>query len=156
MPDDSMGSRREIAYGEARAVIEAQNETVTEIDNKALRTVRLNAVLLGLLVSGLQFAPGQFHSPLLELAFGFLIVPTLCGIIAYNESNLYVGPRGEFIERLSGDDFPDLPWEEDLLRTMAGMIAENYDEIRRTAWWLTTTQLALFSSIATAVSAVAI
>ena len=52
MIDDWPDERREIAYIEARAVIDAQNTTMTDIDDKAMRTVRLNTVLLGLLVTG--------------------------------------------------------------------------------------------------------
>lgn len=107
---DWPGKRQEIAYTEARAVIEAQNATMTDIDDKAMRTVRLNAVLLGLLVTGLQFAPGLFARTALEVTFAFLIGSTICGVITYNESNLYVGPRGDYVEALAKDEFPDPPW----------------------------------------------
>lgn len=156
MADDWPDNRREITYIEARAVIDAQNTTMTDIDDKAMRTVRLNAVLLGLLVTGLQLVPDMFHSTTLQASFGLLIISTVCGVITYNESNLYVGPQGEYIEDLAGDDFSDPPWEEDLLVTMAGMIAENYDDIRRNSDWLTATQTALVLGIATAVAAVVI
>lgn len=98
----------------------------------------------------------MFHSRFLQSAFLFLIVSTSCGVITYNESNLYVGPRGEYIEDLVGDNFSDPSWEEDLLETMAGMVAENYDDIRRNSSWLTATQTLLVLGIGTAVVAVAI
>lgn len=125
--------RREIAYIEARAVIEAQNATMTDIDEKAIRTVRLNAVLIGLLLTGLQFAPERFNTVAIQVTIGFFIFSTLCGIIAYNESNLSVGPQAEYIETLSLDRFTTPPWEQNLLNTMAGMIAENYDAITQNA-----------------------
>lgn len=156
MADDWPDERREIAYSEARAVIEAQNTTMTDIDDKAMRTVRLNAILLGLLVTGLQFAPNSFHATVLQAAFALLILSTFCGIITYNESNLFVGPQGEYIEDLAADTFPDPPWEEDLLETMAGMIAQNFDDIRRNSYWLTATQMTLVLGIIAAVTAVAI
>ncbi len=80
----------------------------------------------------------------------------MCGIITYNESNLYVGPHGEYVEDLAKDDFPNSPWEKDLLETMAGMIAENYDDIQRNSTWLTRTQIALVLGIISSVAAVAI
>jgi hypothetical protein len=156
MGGDWTDKRREIAYTEARSVIDAQNATMTDIDDKAMRTVRLNAVLLGLLVTGVQFAPDLFRDPLLQAAFALLIFSTVFGVITYNESNLYVGPRGEYIEALADEEFSDPPWEDDLLETMAGMIAENYDDIRRNAHWLTATQVALVLGIIAAVTAVAI
>jgi len=156
MADDWTDKRREIAYTEARAVIDAQNATMTDIDDKAMRTVRLNAVLIGLLVTGLQFAPEMFHETILQAAFGFLIGSTLFDVVTYNESNLYVGPQGGYIEKLAADDFLEPPWEEDVLETMAGMIAENYDDIRRNSRWLTATQVALVLGVGTAVVAVII
>ncbi|SEH41776.1 hypothetical protein SAMN05192561_101826 [Halopenitus malekzadehii] len=156
MDGDWTDKRREIAYTEARAVMDAQNATMTDIDDKAMRTVRLNAVLLGLLITGLQFAPDLFNTATLQVAFLFLLVSTICGIITYNESNLYVGPGGEYIEELARDDFSDPPWEVDLLKTMAGMIAENYDDVRRNSKWLTATQVSLVLGIIAAVCAAAI
>lgn len=156
MTGDWPDKRREIAYTEARAVIDAQNATMADIDDKAMRTVRLNAVILGLLVTAFEFAADMFNTVALSMAFVLLIISTVCGVITYNESNLYVGPRGEYIEDLARDDFSNPPWEEDLLVTMAGMIAENYDDIRRNSNWLTATQVALVLGIGTAIVAVAI
>lgn len=156
MTGDWPDKRREIAYTEARAVIDAQNATMADIDDKAMRTVHLNAVILGLLVTAFEFAADMFNTVALSVAFVLLIISTVCGVITYNESNLYVGPRGEYIEDLASDDFSNPPWEEDLLVTMAGMIAENYDDIRRNSNWLTATQVALVLGIGTAIVAVAI
>lgn len=44
----------------------------------------------------------------------------------------------------------------DLLEAMAGMISENYHDIRRNATWLTITQVMLVLGIVTGVAAVAI
>lgn len=119
MTDDWPDERREVAYTEARAVMDAQNATMTDIDDKAMRTVRLNAVLLGLLVTGIQFAPGTFHAGFLEMGFALLILSTVCGIVTYNESNLFVGLQGAYVEDLAVAPFPSPPWEQDLLETMA-------------------------------------
>ena len=156
MAGDWADDRQQVAYTEARAVIEAQNTTMTDIDDKAVRTVRLNAILLGLLVTGLQFAPETFDGTMLGAGFASLILSTVCGVITYNESNLYVGPRGEYIEALATDTITDPPWQEDILETMAGMIAENYDDVRRNSHWLTATQALLVLGIGLALAAVAI
>jgi hypothetical protein len=156
MADDWPDERREVAFAEARAVIEAQNRTMTDIDNKAMRTVRLNTVLLGLLVTGFQFAPDTFHRTAIEAGFGALVLSTVSGVITYNESNLYVGPKGDYIEDLSTDTYSNPPWEIDVLETMAGMVAENYDDIRRNSGWLTATQALLVTGIVLSVLAAAI
>lgn len=155
MTRDWPDKRHEIAYSEARAVIEAQNRAMTDIDDKAVRTVRLDAILLGLLVTGIQFAPDVIDDTLLGVAFVLLVTSTACGVITYNESSLYVGPRGEYVEALSRVDFQDPPWEQDLLETMAGMMAANYQTVQRNARWLTVTQATLVAGVGTAVAAVA-
>lgn len=156
MGDEWPDKRREIAYTEARAVLEAQNATMTDIDDKAMRTVRLNAVLLGLLVTGLQFAPDAFDPGILGWSLLFLIASTICGIVTYNESNLYVGPQGDYIEDLAMNTFPEPPWEADFLEAMAGMLAENYNDIRRNSRLLTVTQGLLVLGVTAAVVAVGI
>lgn len=156
MTDDWPDKRREIAYTESRAVIEAQNSTMGDIDDKAMRTVRLNAVLLGLLVTGVQFAPELFMTVVLQVAFVFLITSTVFGIITYNESDLYVGPDGEYLESLGAAAIDEQPWHEDLITTLGGMAAENHNEIRRNEKWLTATQVTLVVGIGSAVTAVAI
>ncbi|MEF8776224.1 MAG: hypothetical protein V5A43_06945 [Haloarculaceae archaeon] len=58
MDDEWPDKRREIAYAEARAVIGFQNTTMADIDDKAMRTLRPFALLLGLLVTGFQIGHG--------------------------------------------------------------------------------------------------
>jgi hypothetical protein len=146
--------RHEVADTEARAVIEAQNVAMADIDDKAMRTVRLNAVLLGLLGTGTRFAPSIFEGWLLAAAFLSLVGSTVCGVVTYNESNIYVGPRGEYVETLATEQFQEPPWAVHLLETMAGMMATNVDVLRRNARWLTATQATLVVGVVAAVAAV--
>lgn len=123
MADDDWGNdRRQITYEEARTVINAQNDTMTDIDNKAMRTVRLTIVIIGLLISAVQFAPGTFDERLMGYGVGILATSGIVGIITYNESNLFVGPDGEYVEQLATNDFDDGEWDHDLLIAFAGMI----------------------------------
>lgn len=156
MTDGWSDTRREIAYTEARAVLEAQNATMGDIDDKAMRTVRLNAVLLGLLATGVQFVPELFSTVLLQVAVVCLVGSTVCGIVTYNESDLYVGPRGEYLEALGAATFADEPWDVDLITALSGMVSKNRSEIHRTEKWLTATQATLVGGLAAAVTGVAI
>lgn len=154
MTGDWPEERHGVAYAEARAVIEAQNATMTDIDDKAMRTVRLNAILLGLLVTGLQFSPGMFQETTLTGAFVLLIASTICGVVTYNESDLYVGPGGEYVTSMAvnGDSGPI--WAVDLLRALSAMIKENRRDLQRNAMWLTVTQGVLVLGVVSAVLAV--
>ena len=46
--------RLDIAYQEARAVLEAQQATASDIDQKTMRTVRLIVIIVGLVLSVAQ------------------------------------------------------------------------------------------------------
>lgn len=148
MGEDSWSNeRRETVYEEARAVIDAQNETISDIDNKAMWTVRLTAILIGLLVTGVQFAPDAFQQSWLEVATGSFAISGFLGIVTYNESNLFVGPTGEYVEELAEGTYEKEEWDEDLLITFAGMISENYDAIKWNARLLSATLLFLIIGI---------
>lgn len=156
MADDWTDDRRQTAYHEARAVLEEQNGTMADIDDKAMRTVRITAVIIGLLIGAIQIDFGMFNTILLMASFLLLVVSVLIGIATYDESNLYVGPTGEYIEELAGDATYETSWDRDLLETFAGMIDENHDDIRRNARFLGVTNLSLALGIVAAVLAVVI
>lgn len=157
--DDWSDDRRQTAYEEARAVIEAQNATMTDIDDKAMRAVRLIAVIIGLLVAGLQYdattQPTIFNVDALTVAFAFLVLAFIAGIATYDESNLYVGADGEFIEVLAHHGELDF-WDQELCVTLSGMIAENHDEISRNARFLRAMNALLIAGIIFAVASVVI
>lgn len=48
MCDGWSDTRLEVAHAEARIVIESQREVISDIDDKAIRTVRLNALIVGI------------------------------------------------------------------------------------------------------------
>jgi len=151
-PDD----RFETTYMEARSVIESQNDTMADIDNKAMQTVRLNTVLIGLLLATANAtSPRIFQSYSFGVSIVALTVSVFLGLVTYNESDLFVGPSGEYIEELVAGG-TGRPWHEDLLETFAGMISENGSEIDRSSWLLTATQVLLVLGIVAAIASVVI
>lgn len=148
--------RLETTYREARAVIESQNGTMADIDNKAMQTVRLNTVLIGLLLAAANVAgPTIFEPYSFGLSIFALAGSVFLGLVTYNESDLFVGPRGEFIERLVADEIEG-SWQAGLLVTFAGMISKNSGEIDRSSSLLTGTQGLLMLGIVAAIVSVAI
>lgn len=146
--------RLETTYQEARCVIEAQNATMTDIDNKAMQTVRFNTILIGLLLAAANAASTAiFETVSFGIAIFALTLSVLLGLVTYNESDLFVGPSGEYIEELAGDDTND-PWHEDLLEPFAGMISRNSDDIVWNSWLLTATQACLIIGIIAAIVSV--
>ena len=54
MSDDWTECREGVTYQEARTVIDHQIDTLSDIDDKALRTVRLTIVLVGVLATAIE------------------------------------------------------------------------------------------------------
>lgn len=147
--------RLSTTYSEARAVLEAQNGTMADIDTKAMRTVRFNVLLIGVLLATARFAsPTVFDSRLLHLSVGSLVTSTVLGIVTYNESDLYVGPQGSYVELLAADAAPGDRWDRHLLETFGGMISENTDDIAWNSGLLTATQASIILGIVSGVLAV--
>ncbi|AGN01714.1 hypothetical protein L593_08845 [Salinarchaeum sp. Harcht-Bsk1] len=146
--------RLETVYAETRAVIEAQQATLSDIDAKAMKTVRFNAILIGILLTAFRFAGARvFDATLLHVALGSLLVPTVVGIVTYNESRLYVGGDGEYLEWIGLDRTGGRRWDEDVIVTYTGLISENAETIDWNAWLLTVTQGMLVVGIVAAVLA---
>lgn len=157
MSDGGDWNAERVAYGEVRAVLESQNEAMADIDGKAMRTVRFNVLLIGLLVTAAEFVgAGAFQEPLISLSIGSLVFSSLLGIVTYNESNLYLGPTGSYIERLARDEVGTERWDHDLVENMAGMVSENERALDWNSWLLTATQTSLGIGIAAGVLATAL
>jgi len=150
------GDRLETTYREARAVIQAQNDTMADIDDKAVQTVRFNAVLVGLLLTAANLAgPSLFHPRLFGIGIASLVGSILLGLVTYNESDLFVGPRGSYILTLAHGE-TDAPWDVDLLESLAGMVSQNSEEIDRNSRHLTVTQASLVLGVVATTLSVAI
>jgi uncharacterized membrane protein len=83
--------RLEIAYQEARAVLEAQQATAADIDQKTMRTVRLTAVIVGLVLSVAQLGAVDFDPLAATIAVGVLIVSLIVGVLNYSASSSFSG-----------------------------------------------------------------
>ena len=139
--------RREVTYEEARAVLEAQRETLSDMDTKAVRTVRLTVVLLGVLLSAWRVKSGLFE-PVFATTGGVALVGSLAaGTFTYSESDLYFGPSKEYLEQLTDGDFEERSWDHDLLYTFGVWIAENREEVQFYGRLLFTTQVLLLLGI---------
>lgn len=150
-PGQWSNDRIRAAYDESRSVIEAQNDTMADIDDKAMRTVRLTALIIGILVTAGQVDPSLFHQELLRVSFGSFVLAAILGITTYDESDLYVGSEGEYLETFADNSKAGSDWDKDWVEIYAGMISENYDDLQHNARLLKYTQASLISGIILAV-----
>lgn len=138
------GGRTAITYQEARNVLDAQRQTLAEIDDKALRTVRLTAVLLGLFIAaGRIGGPGLFDPYLSAIGTILLFGSIVVGIATYSESDIFLGPNRRYVEQLTANSFVGTEWHADYLMTAAFWIDENAEDIHWNGRLLTVTQVLL-------------
>lgn len=123
--------RHEIAYQEARAVLEAQQATAADIDQKTMRTARLTAILVGLVLSVAQLRVVTFAPLAVMISVGILILSVTIGIFNYSASDPIAGPNPYYLHRLVANEFPEMTWEEALLTEAGRWISDNEDEIAR-------------------------
>lgn len=133
---------------EARAVIESQRDVISDIDDKAIRTVRLNALVVGIVVGTAQLVgASMFHLSILTGGTVCLFLSLGAGLITYSESDLYLGPNRAYIDRISANEFDDGDWEADLLARMGDWIDTNHRDIEWNGRLLFLTQMLLFLGI---------
>lgn len=128
-------------------MLEAQRESLTDIDDKAMRTVRTTVLLLGIFVSAIEIGELTVTAWLAYLGGIMLVVSLLLGLATYDESDPYLGPSSGYVRQLLDDDFEDNTWNEDLITTFAYWIEENGQTVRRNSRLLRWTQISLFLDI---------
>jgi len=87
--------REELIYDEARTVLEYQVETLNDIDDKAARTVRITALLVGGVFGAVSFGN---RSSLVVNQFTWwgsvsLLLAVVLGMTTYSQSSPFFGPK---------------------------------------------------------------
>lgn len=82
-------------YEEGRHVLSAQR---SDIDDKALRTVRITAVILGVGATGVRvIGIDNLNESVAVASLVSFFLSLVFGVIVYNESNEVVGPTAEYL-----------------------------------------------------------
>lgn len=148
MPAGWSDMRLQVGYSEARTVIDSQRDVFSDVDEKAIRTVRLNALIMGVVVGAAQLAGATiFHFPIPTGGTICLFLSLGAGLITYSESDLYLGANRAYIERLIANEFEADRWETDLLIRMGDWMAANQRVIQWNGRLLFVTQTLLFLGI---------
>lgn len=87
--------QEDLIYNEARTVLEYQIETLNDIDDKAARTVRITALLVGAVFGAISF--GDKASLIVNEYTWWgsvsLLLAVVLGMATYSQSSPYFGPR---------------------------------------------------------------
>jgi len=123
---------------EARETVDAQRETLNDIDTKASKILRLNVALIGILISVLSIAiqvgpdsetglgnVAPFVNLYTEIGLGALILSTAFAAMTYTASELDVGVSSENLTGLLEADFTREETEELLVKNYVTRINFN-------------------------------
>lgn len=156
MGDGWQDGRLEATHREARAVMEGQREVIADVDAKAMYTVRVIVVVVGIVVAAARIGgPGIFDVRLLTAGLGTLLLSLGLGVATYSESNPFLGPNRTYIRQLVEADVDTDTWEADVCLRMGDWTAENDGSLRLNARLLFLTQTSLLCGVALLVGAVA-
>lgn len=123
-----------ITRKEAREVLDTQLATITDIDEKAMRTVRIALLLVGIALSASAFPNAVMLVNWVTISAVFsLVLSILCGIVTYGASNPAVGVSRRYLTEAREVPYTEAEW---LTLVIAG-----YDEWIADAEQLTTSNV---------------
>lgn len=152
--DDWTSQRKQTIYEESKRVMQGQKADIDDMDDKALRTVRLNAAILAVGATGLEISGiGEVSFLLAGFSIVFLVSSAIFGVIVYNESNILVGPKSSFLGKMRTQK-SDVGWEKELLEEMEKWITNNQTRVELNGALLTICQSFLVLGVLTGVPAI--
>lgn len=120
---------------EARAVLDHQIETVRSVDDKAARTFRLDAILLGLILTAVSFlartdsvSVHPFINPITILGVISLIISFVFAVATFTVTDIQTGLGSGDIQRLIDKKYSERDWLILLLRSEAAWMKWNEEQ----------------------------
>lgn len=148
---DALETTRE----ESRVVLDHRISLQKDIDDKALRTVRLSLVLIALVVSVAQLMePAEIDAletgTILSVSVGvlFLAVAILLGLGVYFETELPFGVADNHRLEVTSQSYSEEEWLELLLNEYSEWIGDARESNEFNSWWLGRAQASMVVGVA--------
>jgi len=137
-------------HEEARNVLDHQIDILNDIDSKATKTVRITAIILGLIVSAPSVIenPNGFVNPFTKWGVVGLVLSITLGMFTYSTSSPDLGPSPNDISRLLDNKYREDEWLVILLDSYEDWIDRTQRVNRFNGVFLALTQLSLITSLA--------
>lgn len=101
---------------EARSVLDQQLSTLSDIDAKAMRTVRIALLLLGIVLSATAFPDETVFVTWLTIpGLVSISVSILFGLLTYTSPDPTVGPSTDYFEDVRVEPYSEAEWRTLLL-----------------------------------------
>jgi len=97
---------------EARSSLNKRIEAIEEKDDKAISTVRINLILIGLVVTAATSVPSSIHFANWCTIIGFVLLvgSTVVGIWAYMYTNYTPGITSDYLEEIESATYSEREW----------------------------------------------
>jgi len=147
--DDPQDDAASLLREEGREVIDSQLQTLRDTDRKALATARMNALILGLLLSALSLSetPTEAINTWFVGGGALLLVSLGIAVLTYSIDRPSYGIGPGYFDDALGEYSTRSQIEEDLLERYANWIEDNGTEISSNSTYLLITQASLITGI---------
>ncbi|EMA56295.1 hypothetical protein [Halococcus thailandensis] len=141
-----------VAYQEARAVLNAQQQRKGNLDDKALRTARLTTVVVGAVITVAKAFDIVVVEPLGYIGIGLLVVSFGAALTAYGLSGPVLGPSAGGLRELVEAE----RWERTFLFQLEAAIDVNTTRLGRSSFVLLISDITLFAGVIATLAAIAL
>lgn len=144
MTTDGSDDPYQMHIEQARCVLDHQIAKLRDIDEKALRTVRITVLFLGLVFSVTQLeGTSEFVNGLTILGGASLVASIGFGVLTYTASEPDFGPGPSYVDDLLNSDPTSDEWKATLLAGYGDWMEDTREVNGENAFWLLCTQASL-------------
>lgn len=130
-----------VLHEEARRHLDASLAAIQDVDDKTASLVRFNAVLVGVVVTGISVGPRSLDSfrgaeivlGLFALGIVSLVISTVEGVRSYLKPEIDVGVDAARLQDVLDFDVGEHELRGEIVRAYAGGIEQNYVVLEHTA-----------------------
>lgn len=148
---DWSSKNREVVYEQGMRVLDAQKGDVRQLEEKALRTVRVTGLLIGVGATGFRVVQSvnslEIDGTTAGLGAFFLFLSLCLSVLTYTESSEIVGPTAKYLNKMR-DSRHGVDWETDFLVQIPGWVEHNQELVERNALLFTACQTTLVLGVA--------
>lgn len=145
--------REKTVYEESKQVMEAQKSDIDDLDDKALRTVRITAILLTFGATGAGvIGVESVNNTVAAISIASFLLSLVFGVIVYNESDELVGPTAAYLKKMRTNEM-EKSWDEDFLYQLEYWIDDNQAIVEFNGYLLIVCQIFFIFGVGTGVPA---
>jgi hypothetical protein len=145
--------RQKTVYEECKQVLDAQKSDIDDLDDKALRTVRITAILLAGGATGIEIiGVGNVNDGIAAVSVFSFLISLVFGVIVYNESDELIGPKASYLTKMRENSMKK-SWDDDFLYQLENWVDSNQEIVEFNGYLLMVCQFFFILGVGTGVSA---